>query len=544
MQRRIGPKFRIWFRIAFILSVASLAAAALSPAAMASRPPQTDWPMFGQNLNNTASAPYTRVNVDNVKALKVKWAFTTSGDVSARAAVVGNVAYFPDWGGHVYAVNTTNGAPIWTKNILTDYLPGMLDPSGNPLTKVVSRTSPVVDASTNTLYLGTQSGAYMLAINTSDGSLKWASQLDAHPYAIDTGSPIVYDGVLYAGVSSTEEAAAADPGYGCCSFRGSVVALNASTGSINWKSYIVPEGYTGGAVWGSTLVPDPELGVVFATTGNNYFTPTDPAYTACVANGGSQTSCLSPDDHFDSIMAFSMGSTTQTAGSVVWATRLGSSDDWNVACFVAENTNCPVGSGPDFDFGSGANLFTVQTANGPKTILGAGQKSGLYSALDPATGQLLWATQVGPGSALGGIQWGSATDGQRIYVGIGNSYGTPYTLPSGQVITSGSWAALDAATGQIIWQTADPNGAMDLGPMTVANGVVYAPSMGAASASTPNMFALDAATGKVRWSFASGGSVMAGAVVTNDTVYWGSGYSNIPGFVGNNTFYAFSTGGH
>jgi len=95
-----------------------------------------------------------------------------------------------------------------------------------------------------------------------------------------------------------------------------------------------------------------------------------------------------------------------------------------------------------------------------------------------------------------------------------------------------------------LWQTADPNGANDLGPMMVANGVVYAPSM-AGSSTSPNMFALNAATGGILWGFASGGSVIAGASLANDTVYWGSGYSNlgIPGQIGNNKFYAFTLGG-
>ena len=291
-----------------------------------------------------------------------------------------------------------------------------------------------------------------------------------------------------------------------------------------------------------TLVPDSTRNLVYATTGNNYSTPTDPAYQACIAAGGSQASCLSPDDHFDSLLALNMAT-----GAVVWSNRLGSADDWNVACFNSgiAASNCPTGAGPDYDFGSGVNLFTVQTTNGPRTIVGAGQKSGVYSAFDPDSGSLLWATKVGPGSALGGVEWGSATDGQRIYVGIGDLYGIPYTLqPSGQTDYAGSWSALDPATGHILWQTADPNGALDLGPMTVANGVVYAPSM-AGGTTNSNMYALNAATGAVVWSFASGGSVIAGASIAYDTIYWGSGYSNLPlpGFSGNNKFYAFTLGG-
>jgi polyvinyl alcohol dehydrogenase (cytochrome) len=520
-----------------LVAVVALATLTNPPTTRAASP-SAQWPMFGQNYNNTASGS-TNINTANIRVLKPKWTFTTSGDVSARAAVVNKVAYFPDWGGNIYAVNAIDGKLIWSKNILTDYFFGSV-PDHPGVTKVVSRTSAFVDTASNTVYLGTQTGAHLLAIDTASGTLKWMTRLDPHPLAIDTTSPIVYNGVVYVGVASLEEAAAADPNYPCCSFRGSAVALNSATGQILWKTYMVPDGYTGGSIWGSTLVPDPTRNALYVTTGNNYSTP--PAYQTCIANGGTAETCRSPNNHFDSVLSLSM-----TTGAINWATWLTSVDDWNVACFNSgvDAANCPEAAGPDFDFGSGVNLLTIQTANGPRTILGAGQKSGVYSAFDPSTGALLWATQVGPGSALGGIQWGSATDGKRIYVGIGNLYGIPYTLqPSGQVINAGSWSALDPLTGQILWQTADPNGALDLGPMTVANGIVYAPSM-AGGATSPNMFALNAATGGILWSFASGGSVIAGASIAYDTVYWGSGYSNlgIPGFTGNNKLYAFTLAG-
>ena len=138
------------------------------------------------------------------------------------------------------------------------------------------------------------------------------------------------------------------------------------------------------------------------------------------------------------------------------------------------------------------------------------------------------------------MEWGSATDGQRIYVAIGNLYGIPYNNAG----AAGSWSALDPATGKILWQTPDPNGSLDLGPVAVANGVVYAGSMGGAP-QAKNMLGLDARTGAVLWGYASGASVIAGASIVGDTVYWGSGYTNlgIPGFTGNNKFFAFSVNG-
>jgi len=527
--------------VALAVSLAAFGVSAFPIATGASPAPSTPWPMFGQNLANTANGPATKIGTGNVATLTPKWIFTTGGDVSARAAVVNGAVYVPDWAGNFYQLNATNGKLVWAKNIATDYFGGSLGPL------VVSRTSPFVDTSSNTVYIGTQTGAYLLAIDAGTGALKWKTQLDAHPLAIDTQSPIVFNGAVYVGVASTEEGAAAQPGYACCSFQGSMLKLDAATGAILWKTYMVPRGdgttnpqdYTGVAVWGSSAVPDPSRNSVYITTGNNYSTPTDSAFTSCMQAGGTEASCLSPDDHIDSVLALDMGT-----GAVKWATRLSSGDDWNVACIQGSSTNCPKPAGADFDFGSGVNMFTIQTANGPMTIIGAGQKSGIYSAFDPDTGRVLWATQVGPGSTLGGIEWGSATDGQRIYVAIANPQGIPYTLqPSGQIDRAGSWSALDPATGRILWQTADPNGAIDIGPVAVANGVVYADSM-AGSPTSKNMFALDAASGSILWSFAAGGSVNAGAVVTEHIVYWGSGYSHLgPSFgTSNNKFYAFVLG--
>jgi polyvinyl alcohol dehydrogenase (cytochrome) len=205
---------------------------------------------------------------------------------------------------------------------------------------------------------------------------------------------------------------------------------------------------------------------------------------------------------------------------------------------------CPSPTGPDYDFGAGPNEITYATPTGPRTILGAGQKSGIYYAFDPDTGELLWQTQVGPGSSLGGIEWGSATDGKRIYVQISNYYGIPWS-GSGASGSAGLFAALDPATGNVLWRTPDPNGALDLGAVSVANGVVYAPS-GAGKPGEPNFLALSADTGKILWQYAAGASVFAGAAIANGGVYWGSGHSHLGPFLpfrGGKTFYAFSIDG-
>ena len=156
----------------------------------------------------------------------------------------------------------------------------------------------------------------------------------------------------------------------------------------------------------------------------------------------------------------------------------------------------------------------------PTQLVGAGQKNGVYWALSPTTGTPLWSTVAGPGGKLGGIEWGTASDNQRVYVAISNSGQKNYTLqPSGVSWSGGSWAALNPATGAILWQVPDTGSstahqgqhALALGPVTVANGVVYVASM------SGYMYALDAATGTTLWSFLAPGSVNAAPAIVNGT---------------------------
>ena len=449
----------------------------------------------------------------------------------------------PGLGGYLHALKAATGATLWSKPLSAFGLPSSTH----------ARTTPAV--SKDTLFIGTQEGAWLLAIDAATGNLKWKTH-SSRPRMIRSPSSAPHRSLsaercLPGSPRSRKPLPPIPSTPWCCKARGSVVAVHANTGAIKWKTYTVPPGYSGGGVWGSNPVVNG--GTLFIGTGSNYGHPQDDAsssipgttYAACRMGGGTAASWNAPDNYVDAILALDVGN-----GKIRWAKKLvtwnqgplgvtDGSDDWNVACLVPPFTNCPSNPGPDYDFGSAPNLITYHTAKGPKTILGAGQKSGIYYALDPKTGALLWQTQVGPGSALGGMEWGSATDGQRIYVAIANLYGIPW---GGGF--AGFWAALDPATGAILWSTADPNGSTDIGPLTVANGVVYASSMSGA-AGAPTMLAFDAASGIQRWTFAAGSSVNAGATVVDGVVYWGSGYAHlgIPGFTGNDKFYAFSLGG-
>ena len=499
------------------LSVAASLLWAASPALAAGQAP-TDWPFSGHDIHNTRNAAGESIlDPSRVASLKPLWTLTTDGNVSATPAVVDDVVYAPDFGGSLWAVDAATGRVIW-KSVVGD-LTGV---KGD-----VSRTTPAFWRGSLILGEGTQTvgsleGASLFAVDAKSGRRLWLTKVEDNPVAIITSAPVADDGVVYVGTSSKAETINRPTG-----FRGSVVALSAETGKVLWKTYLTPEGYTGAAAWGSTPVVDRDTGLLYVATGNNYSAPEG----VCRAPDVSGCTPSAPDNYVDSIVALDL-----KTGRVAWATGTLAGDVWTTYDRV---------DGPDYDFAQGPMLFTATIDGRSAAVLGVGQKSGVYWALDPATGRVLWKTDVGPGSPLGGMMWGSATDGKRIYVSIGNAAHRAVTAPApdgqARTFTGGFWAALDPSTGAILWRAPDPQGALDVGALTVADGVVYAGSL---APQGNNMYALDAATGDFRWSFASGGSVAGGAAVVNGAVYWGSGYKIGSVSGPNNKLYAFSAPGN
>jgi polyvinyl alcohol dehydrogenase (cytochrome) len=478
------------------------------------------WPMSGQSANDLRSQPSeTTISVANVNTLTSKWVFTTGSDVSATPTVVGGVVYVPDWSGHLYAINAGTGMAIWSHQI-AEY---------NGVSGSVSRGSPAFynnELIIGDVVKGAHNGANVMAVNASSGALIWMTKIDPHPAAIISGPAVVVGSTVYVGTSSIEESLADQPGYPCCSFRGSVVALDANTGKILWQTFVMPSGYSGGAIWQQPAV-DATRGLVFVGTGNNYSVPA--SVEQCELKKPGDPSCTPAHDYFDSALALDLHS-----GAVKWGKHLYGYDVWTQACIHPKaGVKCPNPVGPDYDMGgSGPNLLG--------NIVGFGQKSGIYWALNPNSGALVWSTMVGPAGPLGGIQWGTASDGKNIYVAIANSNKRSYKLISGKTISWGAWSALDVATGKILWQTPDPTpGSLDDSSVSVANGVIYAGSLDPAG----HMYAFRASTGEILWNFASGGSVLDGPSIVNGVVYWGSGYRRGlrgHGATGNNKIYAFA----
>lgn len=532
------------------------------------------WPMIGHDATNTRDQPFERaIRPANVHRLAPKWVATIAGDVSATPAVVHGAVYFGDFGGMLWKLDAETGRVIWSR-LVSDYtnIPGD-----------IARTSPVLAGTT--LVVGDLKHPNMLGIDAATGELRWITQVHPDPKGIMTGSPVLAGDTIYTGVSAS---GASGPG---ATFRGAMVALNAQTGRVLWRSYSLPDnGGVGGGYAGATMFSPPAVdlsaGLVYGTFGQPY---TEPAsVTAChAAHGGFTESCEQPGSYLKSVVAFDL-----KTGAPRWSYRVQGHGPWVQACGSQPLTVtwcAPESDGEKWDLGgSGVNVMRLRMRRQRRDdhghddhwrddewrdddghdddkrdddwrdVVGIGAKSGVYTLLDAKTGAFIWNTLVGPGGDQGGVEWGTAFDGHRVYVPITNHHHISYKLTEDGVIsntsvTGGSWAALDPKTGRILWQTADTQvetlpglgvvGVWDLAPVTVANGIVYASSM-AKLASQNQMFALDAATGEVLWQFGAGSSVNAGPAVVDGTVYWGSGYSRsgVEGS-GNQRLFAFSIDG-
>jgi polyvinyl alcohol dehydrogenase (cytochrome) len=508
------------------------------------RGPRRDWPMIGHDARNTRHQPFERrIGPENASRLALKWAATTAGDVSATPAVVNGAVYFGDFGGMLWKLDAATGQVLWTHRV-SDYTGRAGD---------IARTSPSVAGPT--LVVGTLTHPTMLGIDVETGELRWLTQVHPDPQGIMTGSPVLVGDTIYTGVSAS---GAAGPG---ATFRGALVALNAQTGQMLWRSYSLPDnGGVAGGYAGATMFAPPAVdraaGLVYGTFGQPYTAPA--SVTAChTAHGGFTEACEQPGAYFKSVVAFDL----QT-GAPRWSYRVQGHGPWVQACGRQPPTVtwCAAeADGEKWDLGgSGVNVMRLRLGRHGRDVVGIGAKSGVYTLLDAQTGAFISNTLVGPGGDQGGMQWGTAFDGERIYVAITNHHHLPYQLTENGVlgtttVTGGSWAALDPRTGTILWQTADPQvetlpdlgvvGVWDLAPVTVANGVVYAASM-AKLAHQKQLFALDAATGAMLWQFGAGSSVNAGPAVVDGTVYWGSGYARagVEGS-GNNQLFAFSIEG-
>ena len=464
----------------------------------------------------------------DLSRLELKWAFGFAGDVTAFSAptILNGTLFTGSAGGAVQALDAKTGCIHWIYQ------------ANGP---VRSAMVAAAEGTRNSLVFGDQNG-WFYAIDARTGAERWKRKVEDHEATRLTGSPAVDDGVVFVPAASWEETRSIDPGYPCCTFRGSVTALRVRDGSVVWKRFLVdvPKrtgatsagtptlGPSGAGVW-STPTVDAQRGVLYVTTGDNYSHP------------ATATS--------DAVIALDL-----KTGRIVWSQQTTPADVYNSSC-GGRGANCPPDNGPDYDFGSSAIL--VKNAAG-KDVLVAGQKSGVVYALDPdQKGKLLWQTRVGKGGVNGGVQWGMASDGRNVYASVSDVVrppglvGTPgpvgdATLDPNQ---GGGLTALNLADGKKVWfapgHPCDPPrpGCSPAQPaaVTALEDAVFSGSMDG------HIRAYAAADGKILWDVdtakpyatvngapAKGGSLDgAGPVIVGGMLFVNSGYPRFGGTPGN-----------
>jgi polyvinyl alcohol dehydrogenase (cytochrome) len=409
------------------------------------------------------------------------------------------------------------------------------------------------------------------AFDAQSGKELWHSEsLESHRSSGLTGAPVVFGDQLFVPVSSGEEAAAIQKTYSCCTFRGSLIALDLKTGTKRWQTFMIEEplhpthkneqgvqmqGPAGAAVWASPTV-DPKRHLIYVVTGDSY---TD-----------------APTAGDDAVVAIEMHS-----GKVRWRHQVTTGDNFVMGCNPPNpSPNCPNPMGPDHDFGASAVLVSRPFGG---QVLVAGQKSGLVYGFNPDDGRLLWTTRVGEGSALGGVEWGIASDNKSVYVpnsdviqllnaaAIAQGKAPPGT-EAGSAGKPGL-TALDPKTGKIRWQAAAPEApchyAGDRSRDYAGSACIRAQS--AAPAVIPGLVfsgtmdgwlrAYDASTGKIVWAFSTtaqtydtvngvkdqpGGSIDGtGPTIAGGMLYTMSGFNGAArtGGNGTNVLLAFSLDG-
>ena len=474
------------------------------------QPGGPQWNGWGRDLANSRFQPKPGFTVDQIPRLKVKWAFSYPGTKNTQPLVFGDRVFVASMSGKVYSLDAASGCVHWRY----DWRGGAR--ASMTIGKLMSAPSGWA------LYLG-DDRMFVHAFDAASGKQLWEVRVGDHKVGRITGSPALADGVLYVPLSASEESQGNVAAYPCCTFIGTVVAVDATTGKIRWSQPILDErphptrtnpagtqmyGPAGGALWSAPTV-DRKRGLLYVSSGDSYTEVSHPAS--------------------DAVIAMELAT-----GKIRWVNQVLAEDN-----FMSGTINGPLGKrGPDYDFGSSPHLVDV---GGGRQLVITGNKSAIVYAMDPDTGKTVWQTpKLGSGGAGGGVEWGSATDGKVFYAPIADrpsATGRP------------GIAALSVVDGHVLWQADAPKGQ----PCNVPSGRC-APAYSQAATAIPGAIftgaqdgrlrAYSAADGRLLWDFdttqpqdtvngvkaAPGGSLdMGGPVIAGGMMFLHSGYGGSAG---------------
>jgi polyvinyl alcohol dehydrogenase (cytochrome) len=491
-----------------------------------------EWNGWGRGLDNSRFQPTPGLTASDLPRLRLKWAFGYHDvGVYGQPNVALGRLFIASMTGRVYALDPHSGCVYWT-----------FDADAPARTAISIDEFKSGTPARFVAYLG-DDAANLYALDAESGKLLWRTKLDGHPSARITGAPALYRHRLYVPLASLEELSALDPRYECCKFRGSVAAVDGTSGRTLWQVYMTRAaqpyrkssngtqlyGPAGVSVWHTPAV-DPARNRLYVVTGNSY--------------------TEIPTEMSDAVVALDLGS-----GDVKWIKQVTRSDNYVVGCITPPDSSCPYGNcsaagqascpsamGPDHDFGGAPILRTLADR---RDVLLAAQKSGAVYALDLGhRGNVLWKAQAGQGSDLGGSEWGPAADLAHIYVASSDVHARAGHAPGGLT-------ALDFATGRRVWFASpgaprcswgqDKCSGAQSQAVTVIPGVVFSGSQDG------HLRAYSSADGSILWDVdtarsydtvngvaAAGGSLdHAGPVIVNGQLFVNSGYGKITGKSGN-----------
>lgn len=496
---------------------------------------------FGVNTNNDRrmTAAQAGLKTAQMADMEVAWSFAfpkTSG-LRGQGVVVGSTVFYPaGQAGYLLALDTQTGCVKWAVQppspIRASLTFGKLGPKG-PLGLVGG------DASGN-----------LTAFDARTGNVVWRADPRHDKLVPISGTPLFAGDKILVPISAVDVGMAARPGYACCKTHGALAAVNAADGKLLWTWHTMEDakplgrknsagvemyGPSGAPIWSSPAV-DLRAGVAYTSTGEST-SPPDSGTT-------------------DSLVAVDFAT-----GRQKWVFQALANDIWHMACPVGPpapgaklNPNCFFANEGsvlrDHDFGGGPVIWK---GKGRSLILG-GQKSGEVWAVEAATGKKVWRHQFGKGTPLGGVHWGIATDGVRVFAPIADP-----NVPA--AANAAGMYAIDIASGKLTWSwkaAPDCGNGRQARVRTCANrfGLSAAPLVvdGAlvAGGLDGRVYAWEAATGRLMWQTdtavrfealnklpANGGTIdAAGPFAGDGLLFVSSGYASF-GQQGGNVLVAY-----
>lgn len=484
---------------------------------------------FGLGFENhrAMTAEEAGLTTAEIGSLAPAWVmgFPQTANMRAQPAIVGDTMYLPIAdSGQLFALDIGGDGPCveWVYD------------HGLPLRTHVQYGQ--VDGR-NVLIFG-DGAAHVQMLDAATGELLWRTSLRVTSVSNTTGMPVLHGDRIYAPISSGELNMGAAADYECCTSHGAVAALDARAGEIVWVYHTMEDAQptrvnaAGTQLWGPSGAPvwttpaiDARRGVLYVGTGQNTSEP--------------------PTETSDAVLAIDL-----ETGELAWSFQATANDIFLTGCmFDPTGPNCPPDYSVNGDHDFGASMVLVDRPDGSSIVL-AGQKNGVLWALDPDNdGALLWSVKLGPGGPAGGIHWGMAADGERVYAAVNktglsavNAQGVPFEEDGEPGLH-----AVDLDTGEIVWSwlnsadcsgdrperisTCGANYGLSAATLLVDGAVIQGGNDG-------YVRAFDAMTGELIWSYdaartfetangveARGGSIdNASVIAANGTLFVQSGY--------------------